>query len=230
MTENEWLACTDPERMLEFLKGKVSERKLRLFAAACCRRIWHLIQSKYHRRTVEMAERFADRKAVRIELWESYQRSIRRGTSEKGNFDPAGEGEGFDEMLVPWPSNVIISIAEYSAYDAADGASHACADLAAWTRPKGVREEERTAQAHLLRCIFGPSPFRSATLPPDWLTPCVVSVARKAYDEMDFIAMPILAYALEEGGCTDAELLGHLRGPGPHVRGCWVVDLLLGKG
>jgi hypothetical protein len=54
-------------------------------------------------------------------------------------------------------------------------------------------------------------------------------MARKMYDSRDFSDMPVLADALEEAGCQDADILVHLRGPEPHVRGCWVVDLLLGK-
>jgi hypothetical protein len=58
----------------------------------------------------------------------------------------------------------------------------------------------------------------------------VATLARRTYDERDFAALPVLGDALEDAGCADPELLGHLRGPGPHVRGCWAVDLLLGKG
>jgi hypothetical protein len=62
-----------------------------------------------------------------------------------------------------------------------------------------------------------------------WLTSTVVQLARSAYDNRAFDHLPILADALEEAGCTDAAILGHLRGPGPHARGCWVVDAFLGK-
>src|SRR5690349_5742257 len=60
MTEQEWLACTDPTPMLKLLRGKASDRKLRLFVCACCRRIWHLIFFAEHRSSVELAERYAD--------------------------------------------------------------------------------------------------------------------------------------------------------------------------
>jgi hypothetical protein len=88
--------------------------------------------------------------------------------------------------------------------------------------------EERLAQVKLLHDIFG-NPFGAVILDPDWLTSTVTALARQMYDMRDFSAMPLLADALEDSGCTDAELLGHLRGPGTHVRGCWAVDLLLGK-
>src|SRR5581483_3527580 len=80
----------------------------------------------------------------------------------------------------------------------------------------------------LLREIFG-NPFRPVTVNSTWLTSNVISLAQTIYDERAFDRMPILADALEDAGCTNAEILQHCRQPGEHVRGCWVVDLLLGK-
>jgi hypothetical protein len=94
-------------------------------------------------------------------------------------------------------------------------------DRASWYR-------EDLAQCALLRCIFG-NPFRPAAVDSAWLTPGVVELARAIYDDRAFERMPILADALEEAGCTNADILTHCRLPGPHVRGCWVVDLVLGK-
>jgi hypothetical protein len=89
----------------------------------------------------------------------------------------------------------------------------------------------------LLRDLFGPLPFRCVSLNPTWQKPQVVALATSAYDDralpagtFDPARLTVLADALEDAGCADAGLLGHLRGPGPHVRGCWAVDLLLGKG
>jgi hypothetical protein len=97
------------------------------------------------------------------------------------------------------------------------------------------KEKEREQQRGVLLDIFG-SPFRPATISPAWRTPQVVALAQSAYDQrelpagaLDLPRLAILADAVEEAGCTDAGLLAHLRGPGPHVRGCWAVDLLLGK-
>jgi hypothetical protein len=69
-----------------------------------------------------------------------------------------------------------------------------------------------------------------ATIDPAWLTTTVVSLARGIYAERAFDRMPVLADALQDAGCEDLRLLGHCRGPGPHGRGCWVVDLVLGLG
>jgi hypothetical protein len=84
----------------------------------------------------------------------------------------------------------------------------------------------------LVRDIFG-NPFRPVSVDPAWLRwndGTAVAIARRVYDERRFEDLPILADALEEAGCTSGDILEHCRGPGPHVRGCWVVDLLLGKG
>jgi hypothetical protein len=83
-------------------------------------------------------------------------------------------------------------------------------------------------QCAVLRDVLG-NPFRRATADPGWLTPTVVQVASGIYAERAFDRLPILADALQEAGCEDEQVLGHCRGPGPHVRGCWVVDLLLGN-
>jgi hypothetical protein len=87
------------------------------------------------------------------------------------------------------------------------------------------------AEADLVRDIFG-NPFRPSYLDPAWLAwrgGVIPKLARTIYDERCFTDLPILADALQEAGCTDPDILGHCRGPGPHVRGCWVLDLLLGK-
>jgi hypothetical protein len=80
----------------------------------------------------------------------------------------------------------------------------------------------------LLRDVFG-NPFRPVALDAYWLEPKVVALAQEIYDHRAFDRLPALAFALEEAGCTNAEILAHCRGPGPHVRGCWVLDLVLGK-
>jgi len=79
-----------------------------------------------------------------------------------------------------------------------------------------------------LRDIFG-NPFRPVAFAPEWRTDTVVALARQMYDAREFGAMPILADALQDAGCEEGQILEHCRGTGPHVRGCWVVDFVLGK-
>ncbi|MBP3959436.1 hypothetical protein J8F10_29685 [Gemmata sp. G18] len=81
----------------------------------------------------------------------------------------------------------------------------------------------------MFRELFGPSPLRPLTFSPSWRTSTTVALASQMYESRDFSAMPILADALQDAGCDSADVLDHCRGPGPHVRGCWVVDLALGK-
>ncbi|MFO0796468.1 MAG: hypothetical protein U0804_03265 [Gemmataceae bacterium] len=88
--------------------------------------------------------------------------------------------------------------------------------------------QEQLAQSLLLRDIVG-NPFRPVAFDPAWRTEAVVGLARGAYEDRAFDRLPVLADALEDAGCADAAVLAHCRGPGPHVRGCWVVDLVLGK-
>jgi hypothetical protein len=90
------------------------------------------------------------------------------------------------------------------------------------------RESMRGRLAALLRDVAG-NPYRAAVPDPAWVTATVLAVAEGIYASGDFSALPVLSDALEEAGCTDAELLSHLRSPGPHVRGCWALDLVRGK-
>jgi hypothetical protein len=90
------------------------------------------------------------------------------------------------------------------------------------------QKHRRAFYSALVRDIFG-NPFRPVTFSAEWRTDTAVTLARTMYEARDFSAMPILADALQDAGCDNVDLLAHCRGPGPHVRGCWVVDLVLGK-
>ncbi|OAI53023.1 hypothetical protein AYO44_16370 [Planctomycetaceae bacterium SCGC AG-212-F19] len=92
----------------------------------------------------------------------------------------------------------------------------------------GVDTSIRREIANLVRDIFG-NPFRPVTIEPAWRTSTVTSLAQGIYDQRAFDRLPILADALEDAGCSNANVLNHCRGGGEHVRGCWVVDLVLGK-
>jgi hypothetical protein len=112
---------------------------------------------------------------------------------------------------------------------AAREALSAALGSAAW---ESIGKEEAAAQANLLRCIFG-NPFRSPTVIPAavraWNGRAVPRLAESIYEGRTFDRLPVLADALEEAGCTDADLLTHCRAGGEHARGCWVVDLLTGR-
>jgi hypothetical protein len=230
MTEAEWLACEDPETMLDFLYDKASQRKLRLFACACCSRVRDRFAYRRFWELVELCERFADGQAKRKEV-----KSLTRHLMNPVFHDM----EGFDASLrVAGECNFAGMVSRKDAYEARDAelAAHACASYVAgrWVPYRDGDERapayfsEATEQCRLLRDVVG-NPFRPIVLAADWVNPTVVVLARTVYDERAFDRLPILADALEDAGCADAALLDHCRGPGPHVRGCWVVDLILGK-
>jgi len=90
---------------------------------------------------------------------------------------------------------------------------------------------EQGEQVRVLRDIFG-NPFRPASVGLScvhWNDNTVVKLAQGIYDDRAFDHLPILADALEDAGCQDPVILDHCRHPGPHVRGCWVVDLVTGR-
>jgi len=206
MTEEQWLAYEGPGEMILYLQGRGSERKLRLFACACCRYLWESLKSKRSRRAVEAAERYAEGLIPRAEM-------RRAAWAASAAFKAAG-GRA--------PEAAAEGVARAAAgTDAWGAAVHA----SGWASQAGLRGG---IQPKILRCIFG-NPFRPVVVDPAWRTPHVLALARTIYDEKCFDDLPILADALEEAGCTDAETLAHCRGLGPHVRGCWVVDFILGK-
>jgi hypothetical protein len=219
MTEEQWLACTDPREMLTALRagGLLPERKARLFAAACCRRAWGRLRDERSRRAVEVAERFADGQATAKER--TAARKAAREVSARDTYAGA-----------PWYA---ASAAWHAAESRALAAACKAAEAVAWDAGQKARPSVREAQVALLRDIIG-NPSRPVTLSPAWQSPQVVALAQAAYDHRDLPSghldptrLAVLADALEEAGCGQADLLGHLRGPGPHVRGCWVVDLVL---
>jgi len=225
MTEAEWNACTDPTPMLEFLRGKVSDRKLRLFAVGCCGRIQHLLEDERSRLAVDVAERFADGCAGEDERHRAAADAYRARNRDWENDalaaayyavglnSPANHPDAEWGMVVEATGCVLSALSQHSLAGATDEA----------------RGAEREYQRLLLRDIFGLLPFRPVAIDPALMTSTVTSLAQAIYDDRAFDRLPILADALEEAGCTNADILSHCRGPGPHVLGCWVVDLLLGK-
>ncbi len=224
MTEAEWLAGHDPDTLLNFLGGGASNRRLRLFACACCRRIWGLLTSPRYRRAVETSERYADRLAGPLELKAARAAAWERLTQEEASDAPARAAA----------VRGLLREARAAAFEArAAAANRACrrhddmgAVAAAW---RAAEVAEKRAQCALIRDIFG-NPFRPAQADPAWLAwegGTVAKLAHAIYDGRHFDEMPYLGDALEEAGCADAQILTHCRAPRPHVRGCWVLDLLL---
>ena len=210
MTQAEWLACSDPAPMLHRVEEWAKDRKLRLFAVACCRSIWHLIVHEEARAVVEAVERYADRPSTELQLW-----------SAPGNLLPDG-----------WLDNPANRAARETAYAVARvSARRARAFAVDAVRASGGAAErllEWQRQCALIRCIFG-DPFARRDIDRTWVTPTINNMAELAYEERQFDDLPILGDALEEAGCDNADILNHCRQPGEHVRGCWALDTLLDK-
>jgi hypothetical protein len=250
MTEQEWLACTDPTPMLEFLRDRASDRKFRLFACACCRRTWRLLNTDQNRRAVEAAERCADGLIGQHEL-----ALVRDATG----YWWLGVGSGRERRSV-----LARTATELASYVSEHQAGKAAADVArtavwlvcqvatkredrnnaeAYKRRLQERDEskavERMALASLLREVirnpFRPSPPLPSTVLA-WSDGTVRRIAQGIYQErrlpvgtLDATRLAILADALLDGGCEDEELIAHCREPGPHYRGCWAIDAILAR-
>ena len=248
MTEAAWSSCTGPEKMLLFLRnsGKHSDRKLRLFAVACCRRIWTALRDERSRLAVEVAERYADGQATdgdRLDASSEACDVMNEPWCESSLSFASATARYATEASTLWA----VWVARCAAGCLADADWQAAVDVApdpvlgddAWVvqepRADSAAAMERRAQAHLLRDIFG-NPLRPMTLDPAWRTLTVLGFAQRAYHDRHLpagsfapVLLVALAAALEQAGCDNSEILGHLRSPGPHVRGCFVVDLILGR-
>lgn len=245
MTEAEWLACQDPAPMLKSVRDKASERQLRLFACACCRKVLHLMKDARSRQGLLAAERLADGGAGARRGRAGVAKEAKAAAEEARQLadaaqDPAEHLARLAECCAAWAAYFVV---QPSAGDSADNAvGHASLALAYAScktpkvltsfppdRERMMRDAMRE-QAGLLRDIIG-SPFDRRTVDHTWLrkdTNTILTIAQAVYEQEAFTAerMRVLADALEEAGAV-TELVDHLLSPGPHVRGCWVVDLIL---
>ncbi len=223
MFEARWVHCDDPEQMLRYMLGKTGDRKFRLFACACVRRIWPLLRDERSRSAVQVAERYADLPGGHAQLLNA--RSQAR-LAEQHFHGLTRRGEPGEYDTARWAARAAEAAVEDTGWDVARNAAWSAAHAVNVAAPK-----ERLAQCDLLRDVFG-NPFCPQSLEAAWLRwhdGCVVSVARAIYEERRFEDMPILADALEEAGCDNEIILWHCREPAEHARGCWVLDAILGK-
>jgi hypothetical protein len=226
MTEEEWLAGEDPEKLLEEGGAKFGPRKLLLFGCTCCRLLKWRFTDPRSWAVVEVAERFADEEATWEELREVASQAS--ATWHRTSSDRTTHAGRVTAMAVGLFGQALL----------ADDLCAAVVLDAVKRLASGVRlglKRSRGPQANLLRDIFG-SPFRPIAVDRAWSTADATSLAQASYDEralpsghLEPARLAILADALEEAGCTDRDILDHLRGPGPHVRGCWALDLALSR-
>ncbi len=232
MTETEWLTGSEPGPMLRYLHGRISERQARLFVVACCRRLTPLLSGAYAN-SLRVAEWFADGEAGTRDRIAARDAATR--VEWIGPPSPNSELTRYrrsEAMRAVW-----YALSPRVVETAGQAAQAACAVLAAVavdTRADhrlSATLAEKDRQAAMLRCLIG-NPFRSVELDSSWLAwnrGAILQMAQLMYEERRFEDLPFLADALEEPGCTNADLLGHLRSGGEHVRGCWALDAVLGK-
>jgi hypothetical protein len=243
MKGDDWRACTDMDSLYQELRICLSDRKLRLFAAACLRRVWDLLGNEATRLAVEVSEQYADslvRRDELVDVWTNAELDSGEGLwiappnaqgchcQECLNLKFPGGREAYGRILVA------VRDAEASpAWTAARAVLHA-RELVSWSAGRESREaaveQERRGQYTLLLDIL--RPFRSPAIAAAWLTwneRTIPKLARTIYNTRAFNRLPILSDALEEAGCTDPDILTHCRRPGEHVRGCWLLDAVLGK-
>jgi hypothetical protein len=208
--------------MVNAIRNRVSDRKLRLFAVACVRSILPRAREVHRQdvaRVADIAEAFAEGTASATEL-----EAARRDT-------------------IPWDDEISAAMeacnpeARFAAVRTVRAGADAVLSLWLSAHPEyrrrspeasAARRTELEKQTALARCVFG-NPFHRVVVASDWRTGTVLALARRAYADRAFDRLPILADALEEAGCSARELLAHCRGPGPHALGCWVLDLVLAE-
>jgi hypothetical protein len=245
MDEQDWMTWWDAFDLLSWCEddeARLSQRKLRLFAVACCRTTWPLLTEDVIRRAIEVAELLADHQAT----LETLQAARSAAEAARRAAEPAARGAAAtreDTLTYGFASLAELLTQEefiycYMAQDVADAVLGLAFRAATPPQLWGTEHEDAVAEkvgdergdinCRLVREIFC-NPLRPVSIAPAWQTPQALALARTAYDERRWEDLPLLADALEEAGCTEEAILSHLRGPGPHVRGCWALDLVLGQ-
>ncbi|QJW93785.1 hypothetical protein [Frigoriglobus tundricola] len=233
MTEDEWLAGPDPGQLLPFLHGRLSPRKLRLLGVACCRALGPLLPDEADRTAITIAEQYADGQVSRKAL----QRAHEEADEARYHISRSDE-----ESVLAWPPPDVTRLASWGDEEFARSRRELIS-LARWfvfiVIDPGLANLRVFPQHPYLpyRRFVSPftvwdvagNPFRPTPHDPAWLTADVTALARGIYEQRAFDRAPILADALQDAGCEDEGVLDHLRGGGSHARGCWAVDLVLGK-
>jgi hypothetical protein len=210
MTEQEWLSCNHPADMLAHLQGKVSDRRLRLFAVACLRRIEDVISNPDYRRIIEAVEDSIDRSAGDP------------GKALATPQEPPTRTVRLEDLIV---HSLTFEDVWKSTHRVAFSAPQLFANSSAG----------REAVKQIVGDAFG-NPFRPVPFDPAWRTAEVRSAAEAAFadrtlpgGDLSNLGLGKLAECLEKAGCAEPTILSHLRSAGPHVRGCWAVESALGK-
>jgi hypothetical protein len=245
MTEAEWLACKNPRHLLHFLDGRASSRKFWLFAVAGAGFATQVLPEDMRQEIARVGVSLADETASddeRLRTWNFAQDRMEMFNVENDLYHVwvlsdwqdilAGRRADTRGGTAPDVSRILrngLAAAQERGFRAARWVIDLESNLS--NPPNPLNEAYRTSMCATLHEVFG-NPHRPVSCQPDWLRwndRLIAELAAAVYRERTFDRLPILADALEDAGCADRAILDHLRGPGPHVRGCWVVDLILGK-
>jgi hypothetical protein len=233
ITETEWLTRNDLVMpSADLVVPHVSDRKLRLFAVACCGLVESHLTDDRSRHALSVAKRHTDGEVDDAEL----QMANEAAEQAASELQASMWAQGGD------PNNDPHCLAAWAVFNACDrplrpqydenyyGAGGSAMDFVLMQVSRALSGDLRNREGlmPLLREVVG-NPFRPITFEATWRRSTVVALAQAAYDRRDFGSLPVLADALEDAGCDCRELLDHLRAGGLHVRGCWALDLVLGK-
>jgi len=237
MTESEWLNENHPSEMVHFMRDKASKRKLRMLSAAMMRKIWHLLTQEDSRTAVEIAEQFADGLVSKAVLAQS-KRKAKEVATAITNYSAEDPAAWAASWIVSSRRSGVIRAIETTVMvadmEAREGARQRFDDAFGYEANQAVGKEVANTKSRfspLVRCVLG-NPFRPTKLDEfllAWSNSTIPNLAQTIYEERRFEDMPILADALTDAGCDNEDILNHCRGENVHVRGCWVLDLMLGK-
>jgi len=218
MTEKEWLASTDPRDVLipVLRKNKVSERKLRLILCGICRVHWWMFLNTTCRAAIGVAERFADGMASHAEL-QSARASVPGHLIRLSDKLAYATAEHRAYLGLSPQEQLRVQTAHYYVR---------CALVSNLEVPVGGEPEEKRTQCDVFRELCR-NPFRPVAIDRSWLKHEARELAERVYRKGEFDRLRELGDVLERAGCTDREIQEHSRKPAPHIRGCWLVDLIL---
>jgi hypothetical protein len=220
MTETEWLASADLQAMLDFLSDKASHRKFRLFACACVRRMWPLLTDERSRNAILIAEQFADG-LVGKDAMSAAAVAAKAAAEAQAVVPPPKKFGGAVANLAAAKVAADTKVAGVNAHWAASWTVVGAGKVAAWAAAKNT---ERKGQPALLREIIG-NPFRPPPAPAQW-SPTIVMLAKGVYAGEPTGHATLGSFLAKAG---HAELAEHFRLESWHPKGCWAVDLILGK-
>jgi hypothetical protein len=219
MTEDQWAEAE--EDALWPVIMRLGAGRHRLLAVALVRSLIHFANNPATRAALEVAERFADTGKTKAAM-----KRARDALSDARVSLFETHGRTQDRAILGAYATMHVATVACSERGAAGAVRET---VLAWREAEGIPKSVARRRVYpIFREVAGPD--TPVAFSPSWRTDTALSLARQMYDSRDFSAMPILADALQDAGCDSEDILSHCRGDGPHVRGCWVVDLVLGKG